>query len=97
MVLRADNIKKALGTSFLGMGHADLLCTPRPECRGAPLVQKVKRVEPIIDPAALDRVTESAQALKLSEFDVTEVRSTRIGISVTANGCIVDTSRSSTS
>jgi len=39
-------------------------------------VKKVKRIELVIQPAALDRITESAQALKLSDFDVTEVRRT---------------------
>jgi nitrogen regulatory protein PII len=34
------------------------------------------RIELVIEPAALDRLTESAQTLKLSEFDVTEVRRT---------------------
>ena len=36
----------------------------------------MKRIELVIQPAALDRLTESAQALKLSDFDVTEVRRT---------------------
>jgi nitrogen regulatory protein PII len=35
---------------------------------------EMKRIELVIEPAALDRLTESAQALKLSDFDVTEVR-----------------------
>lgn len=34
----------------------------------------MKRIEVVIEPAALDRLTETADALKLSEFDVTEVR-----------------------
>jgi nitrogen regulatory protein PII len=34
----------------------------------------MKRIELIIEPAALDRFTDAAEALKLSDFDVTEVR-----------------------
>ncbi len=34
----------------------------------------MKRIELVIEPAALGRLTEAADALKLSEFDVTEVR-----------------------
>jgi nitrogen regulatory protein PII len=34
----------------------------------------MKRIEIVIEPAALGRLTEAADALKLSEFDVTEVR-----------------------
>jgi nitrogen regulatory protein PII len=36
----------------------------------------MKRIELVIEPAALDRFTESAHALKLPDFDVTEVRRT---------------------
>jgi nitrogen regulatory protein PII len=36
----------------------------------------MKRIELVIKPAALDRLTESAQALKLCDFDVTKVRRT---------------------
>lgn len=38
--------------------------------------KKMKRIEIVIEPAAIDRLTESTQVLKLSDFDVTEVRST---------------------
>ena len=34
----------------------------------------MKRIELVIEPASLGRLTEAADALKLSEFDVTEVR-----------------------
>jgi nitrogen regulatory protein PII len=36
----------------------------------------MKRIELVIEPAALGRLTESANALNLSEFDITEVRCT---------------------
>ena len=36
----------------------------------------MKRIELVIEPAALDRFTETAQALNLSDFDITEVRRT---------------------
>lgn len=49
---------------------------PTRVCRPTPGEKKTKRIELVIEPAALDRLTESAQALKLSEFDVTEVRRT---------------------
>jgi nitrogen regulatory protein P-II 1 len=34
----------------------------------------MKRIEMVIDPSALDRFTEAAKDLHLSDFDVTEVR-----------------------
>src|SRR5271155_2336160 len=36
----------------------------------------MKRIELVIDPVALDRFTEAAKELDLSDFDVTEVRRT---------------------
>jgi len=36
----------------------------------------MKRIELVIEPAALGRLTEAADALELSEFDVTEVQCT---------------------
>src|SRR5271155_3019493 len=36
----------------------------------------MKRIEMVIDPGALDRFTEAAKDLHLSDFDVTEVRRT---------------------
>ena len=36
----------------------------------------MKRIELIIDPGKLDRFTEAAKGLNLSDFDVTEVRRT---------------------
>src|SRR5271156_441806 len=36
----------------------------------------MKRIELVIDPVALDRFTEAAKELDVSDFDVTEVRRT---------------------
>jgi|GEM_PF-2229333 len=36
----------------------------------------MKRIELVIEPSALDRFTEAAEGLNLSDFDVTEVRRT---------------------
>jgi nitrogen regulatory protein PII len=40
------------------------------------LGEKMKRIELVIEPSALDRFTEAAEGLNLSDFDVTEVRRT---------------------
>jgi nitrogen regulatory protein P-II 1 len=42
----------------------------------AKLSVKMKRIELVIDPGTLDRFTEAAKDLSLSDFDVTEVRRT---------------------
>jgi nitrogen regulatory protein P-II 1 len=41
---------------------------------GQTRVLKMKRIELVIDPGTLDRFTEAAKGLNLSDFDVTEVR-----------------------
>lgn len=46
---------------------------------GQNLGKKMKRIELVIDPDALDRFTAAANDLNLSEFDVTEVRRTPHG------------------
>jgi len=38
----------------------------------------MKRIELVIEPSALERFTEAAEGLNLSEFDVTEVRRTTV-------------------
>ncbi len=59
-----------IGAFADGTGHA--LVTPRTPTYG--VHHLMKRIELVIEPAALGRLTEAADALKLSEFDVTEVR-----------------------
>ncbi len=50
---------------------------PQTVCRiaGRPNM-KMKRIELVIDPCTLDRFTEAAEGLNLSDFDLTEVRRT---------------------
>jgi nitrogen regulatory protein PII len=43
---------------------------------GAKLSEKMKRIELVIEPSALDRFSETAHTLNLADFDVTEVRRT---------------------
>jgi nitrogen regulatory protein PII len=48
--------------------------TAAPEMTRHALRRVMKRIELIIEPSTLDRFTEAARAMNLSDFDVTEVR-----------------------
>ncbi len=40
--------------------------------------KEMKRIELVIEPSALERFTEAAEGMNLSEFDVTEIRRTTV-------------------
>jgi nitrogen regulatory protein PII len=68
--IRASRNRHRTGAFSGGMHHAEDSAQDADVWRP----RLMKRIELVIEPAALGRLTEAADALKLSEFDVTEVR-----------------------
>jgi len=61
---------------YIGMPNASAIACRlehRPGAGG-----EMKRIELVIEPSALERFTEAAEGLNLSEFDVTEIRRTTV-------------------